>query len=74
MNREKQMRERVWKIWEEGQHDPQYARMLAELCPLEKEYNAVLQTLSVEQQDVICDFVSKCEEMSWRMLEIACTE
>jgi len=74
VTREEQIRQRAWEIWEAGQCDSQYARMLAELCPLEKEYNAVLQTLSAQQQDAICDFVSKCEEMSWRMLELACTE
>lgn len=72
MTDEKQLKERVWEIWEAGQHDPQYAQMLKEIYLLEKKYDAVLQTLSMEQQDIICDFVSKCEEMSWRMLEIAC--
>ena len=74
MDHEKELRDKVWKTWESGQSDPQYAKMLEELFVLEKKYNAVLQTLSAQQQDVICDFVSKCEEMSWRMLEIACTE
>lgn len=69
-----QIKELVWKIWEAGQHDPEYAMMLAELGPLEKKYDAVLQTLSMEQQDVVCDFVSQCEAMSWRMLEFACEQ
>lgn len=66
--------ELVWKIWEAGQHDPAYARMLSELTEMENQYNAVLRTLTVEQQDIICDFVSQCEEMSWRMLEFACEQ
>lgn len=70
----KQKDSKVWKIWEAGQHDPKYAMMLAELGPLEKKYDAVLQTLSMEQQDVVCDFISQCEAMSWRMLEFACEQ
>ena len=68
----KEIARRTWEVWEAGQHDPQYAQMLKELVRLEQKYDAVLQMLPVEQQDIICDFVSKCEEMSWRMLEIAC--
>lgn len=64
--------QRVWKIWEAGQSDPQYRAMLMEIRILEKKYDAVLQALTEKQQDIICDYVSLCEEMSWRMLEIAC--
>ena len=64
----------VWPIWEMAQKDPQYAQMLKQLGELEQRYEEVLQTLPTEQQDVICDFVSQCEAMSWRMLEIACEE
>ena len=64
----------VWKIWEAGQHDPKYRRMLAELYVLEKKYDAVLQKLPLDQQDTVCDFVMLCEEMSWRMLEFACEQ
>ena len=71
---DEQLKQRVWDIWEAGQHDPQYALMLEELCVLEKKYDAVLQTLPAHQQDVICDFVSQCEAMSWRMLEFACEQ
>ena len=66
--------EQVWKIWEAGQRDPEYARMLEEIRILENKYEAVLGTLSTEQQDVICDFLSLCEAMSWRMLEFACDQ
>ena len=64
--------EKVWKIWEAGQSDPEYYAMLVRLRALEKKYDAVLQTLPAEKQDIICDYVSLCEAMSWRMLEIAC--
>lgn len=52
--------------------DPQYQQMLLDMRAIEKRYNAVLATLSAEDQNSICDFVSQCEEMSWRMLELAC--
>ena len=72
MTTDKQIKQRVWEIWDAGQHDPEYARMLREIRILEDCYESVLRTLSVEQQDIICDFVSQCEAMSWRMLEFAC--
>ena len=65
--------EKVWKIWNMGQTDAQYLEMKQEMIELEKRYDAVLQQLANHQQDIICDFVSLCEGMSWRMLEIACT-
>ena len=68
----KQNKEIVWKVWEAGQRDPEYARMLEEIRILENKYEAVLRTLSTEQQGIICDFISQCENMSWRLLEIAC--
>ena len=46
--------------------------MLVKIRTLEKKYNAVLQTLPADKQDIICDYLSLCEEMSWRMLEFAC--
>ena len=52
--------------------DPQYRQMLLDMRVIENRYNTVLATLSAEDQDTICDFVSLCEEMSWRMLELAC--
>ena len=64
----------VWKIWEAGQRDPEYARMLTENRLLEKRYETVLQTLSMEQRDIICDFISQCEAMSMRMLQFACEQ
>ena len=69
-----QSNKKAWEIWEAGQHDSQYAMMLEEIRILENRYEAVLQTLSMEQQDIICDFVSQCEAMSWRMLEFACEQ
>ena len=53
--------------------DPQYQQMLLDMRAIEKRYNAVLATLSARDQNAICDFVSQCEEMSWRMLELACS-
>ena len=62
----------VWQVWEAGQSDPQYRAMLEKTRILEKKYAASLQTLPEDQRSVIFDYVSLCEQMSWRMLEIAC--
>lgn len=56
-----------------AQEDSIYKRMLEDMSSMEQKYFSVLGTLSSDQQDIICDFVSQCEEMSYRMLEIACT-
>jgi hypothetical protein len=53
--------------------DPKYRQMLLDMRAIEKRYNEVLATLARDDQNAICDFVSQCEEMSWRMLELACT-
>ena len=52
--------------------DPQYQQMLMELRVAEKKYNELLSAMPMEEQDIIFDFVSLCEGMSWRMLELAC--
>ena len=46
--------------------------MHSEMLELEKRYDKLLSGLPYDQQDIICDFVSLCEGVSWRMLEIAC--
>lgn len=63
---------KVWEIWNTAQSDPAYRKMLEEMKELEPDYQNLLETLPPEQQDIISDFVSKCEEMSWRILQIAC--
>lgn len=55
-----------------AKQDTQYRSMLEQMKTLEKQYDLVLQALPYDQRDTVCDFVSLCEEMSWRMLEIAC--
>lgn len=66
------VRKRVWRVWDIGQTEPVYARMLEEMAVLEDRYENVVAHLPEEQDDTIRDFVSLCEGMSWRMLEIAC--
>ena len=63
---------RFYALWDRVQSDPQYAAMLLKLRTSEAKYNTVLSKLSVKDQDIICDYVSLCEEMSWRALEFAC--
>ena len=52
--------------------DSEYCEMLRQCRVLENRYHQVLNRLNSEEQDVIFDFVSHCEGMSWRMLELAC--
>ena len=73
MNRD-EISKHVWQIWEAGQSDPQYRVMLGKIRILEKRYDAFLKALPEDQRETVCDYVSLCEEMSWRMLEIACKQ
>ncbi len=70
---EKEIRRKCYRVWDMGKLDPQYHQMLLELKELETNFENVLRQLSMEQQDIINDFVYHCEGMSWRMLEFACS-
>lgn len=52
--------------------DAEYCRMIRQMRERERNYDAILQTLPNDQQDAVCDFVSQCEDMSRRKLELAC--
>ena len=68
----KNIRKQLDIVEKAASDDPQYRQMLLDMRAIERKYNAVLSTLSAEEQNAVCDFVSQCEEMSWRMLELAC--
>lgn len=68
------IRQKYRQIWDSTQSDPEYARLFAEMAGLEQRYEAAMERLPHEVQDVIRDYVSQCEAMSQRMLECACEE
>ncbi len=68
------LRNQIERVEQLAQEDISYRQMLLDMRPIEKRYNAVLAKLPGEDQNAICDFVSQCEEMSWRMLELACDQ
>ena len=68
------IRQKYWEIWELAQTDPEYAAMYAEMGELERRYEAVLENLADFNEDTIRDYVAQCEDMSRRMLELACEE
>lgn len=70
---EKKIRQRMNVIDLLARGDASYFAMLKKLRKLENQYDAVLQTLPADQQDIICDYLTLCEEMSERKLELACT-
>lgn len=55
-----------------ARRDLEYIRMMQDLRPMELEYNRLLSTMPDTDRTVICEFVSQCEEISYRMLELAC--
>lgn len=52
--------------------DPIYMDCLEKLKRLEPCYSAVLSKVSITEEDVLCDFLNLCEEMSERKLELLC--
>ena len=58
-------------LWDISQTDMEYKQMLLQMRELEKQYEQVIETLEDEARDIVCDYVSLCESMSWRILEIA---
>jgi hypothetical protein len=72
--REDLIRQKFWQVWKRTQLDAEYAQMYREMDELERQFESVMETLPDEIQDVIRDYVMKCESMSDRMLECACEE
>ena len=72
--RQELIRQKYWQVWNRTQSDPEYARMFAEMAHMEARFEAVMEQLPHEKQDIIRDFVMHCEDMSRRMLECACEE
>lgn len=65
-------KQRAWQIWDAGQSESQYFKMVEEMNALEDRYEHVLEKLPEAQGRVIRDFVLQRDAMNWRMLEIAC--
>ena len=62
----------AWQIWKMAQTEEVYAQMLERLRPVDAKYEAILSKLPEDQRDTICDFVCQCEDMRWRLVQIAC--
>ena len=62
----------LWTVWDATQTDPEYAQMLAHLKELEPKYEQILHLLPEKQKNILLAYRSLCEEMSWRMLQLAC--
>ena len=56
----------------EAKADKVYRNMLTKLTDLEKRYDKVLSSLSAEDMDTVCDFISLLQEIDDREIEIAC--
>lgn len=65
-------RARMDRLEEIAKWDIHYQVLMQELREIERKYNLVLHDLDYQQRNVVCDFISQCEEISWYMLELAC--
>ena len=68
------MDQRVWKVWQEGQKDPQYMKLYQKMFELERRFEETMLRLDDEARDAVMDYVMHCEAMSWRMMEFACEQ
>ena len=57
---------------EAARHDPQYQQLLRENKVLEKRFDQMIRRLSDEERGIAWDYVMNCEDMSRRLLELAC--
>ena len=64
--------ERFYAIWALAKKDPEYQRLWEENGVLEKKYFEIIEQLPEEQYNAVQDFLMNCEDMSQRMLDIAC--
>lgn len=62
---------RLATLWDISQTDLQYKSMLTEMREVENSYELAIEKLDDADRDTVCDYVSLCEAMSWRILEIA---
>ena len=67
-------KEKYWKIWDMTQSDLKYRIMMRQLKKLEGKLERIMQGLAYEDRDVIGDFIALSEDMSSRMLEVACEQ
>ena len=65
--------EAYWDIWNRTQSDPEYARLRTDMEELERQYEAIVQTLPEPHREIIDHYITHRESMSRRMLEFACT-
>ena len=65
--------QRMDLIDELSEKDSNYQNMLVKVRCLEKRFDGVVSTLTIEQRDLVWDFVMLCEEMSYYKLQLACT-
>lgn len=69
---DRQVQENLDRIGQIAAGDQTYRQMLLDMRSIEQKYNTMLASLSRDEQNAICDFVSQCEEMSFRLLVLAC--
>ncbi len=69
------MQREHWSCMEAGKYfGVANAQMLAQLREMEAKYEAAVTRLESEQQELIREYLTQCEAMSWRLLEFACAE
>ena len=64
--------DRMEQVEETARHDLRYQQLLQENKVLEKRFDQMVRRLSDEERAIAWDYVMHCEDMSRRLLELAC--
>ena len=64
--------DRMEQVEETARHDLRYQQLLQENKVLEKRFDQMVRRLSDEERAIAWDYVMHCEDMSKRLLELAC--
>ena len=63
-----------WDLMQRVRTDPEYARLCSELEAMERQYEAILASLSEEDRLTLDRYITLRENLNRRMLEFACRE
>jgi hypothetical protein len=67
------MKQDYWDqiFWEAARKDADYQTLLQRCREAEADYRRILDTLSPEQQEQLETYISLCEELQYRMTQLA---
>lgn len=69
---EYEMQQRIQTLFRMVNREPGFAAMARKYEKLHRDFEQLVDTYPVEEQDILWAFVCHSEDMNWRMLEWLC--